>query len=89
MYNELLRIVYDYSKKGKILDSNAIESIVDIVVRNRDLNDYVKRINFKKANPLNKDNELMFMGYNFQNKQINVYCDSLNKFICYIMKFIN
>lgn len=81
MYNELLRIVYDYSKKGKILDPNAIESIVDIVVRNRDLNDYVKRINFKKANPLNKDNELMFMGYNFQNKQINVYCDSLNKFI--------
>ena len=81
MYNELLRIVYDYSKKGKILDPNAIESIVDIVVRNRDLNDYVKRINFKKTNPLNKDNELMFMGYNFQNKQINVYCDSLNKFI--------
>ena len=81
MYNELLRMVYDYSKKGKILDSNAIESIVDIVVRNRDLNDYVKRINFKKANPLNKDNELMFMGYNFQNKQINVYCDSLNEFI--------
>lgn len=81
MYNELLRIVYDYSKKGKILDLNAIESIVDIVVRNRDLNDYVKRINFKKANPLNKDNELMLMGYNFLNKQINVYCDSLNKFI--------
>ena len=49
MQNELLRIVYDYLKKGKILDSNVIESIVDIVVRNRDLNDYVKRINFKKC----------------------------------------
>ena len=39
---EILKLIFDYSKTGHFPDHYFLDKVVEIVVKNKDLNDYVK-----------------------------------------------
>ena len=41
---EILKLIYDYSVKGKLVDLKFIDKIIEIVVNRRSLNNYVRNI---------------------------------------------
>lgn len=92
MESELLKIIFDYSKSGKILDYNAMEMIINIVVISNNLDDYVKSVNIDYDNlETNRyyDGFGCLMDYNFNVKKINIYDKSIKKIIneCQIFNF--
>ena len=44
--NDILRLIYDYSINGRIADFKFIGNLIDIVVMNKGLNNYISGINF-------------------------------------------
>lgn len=51
---EILKLIYDYSIKGKLVDSKFIDKLIEIVVSKKSLNDYVRNVRF--TNKLDKNN---------------------------------
>lgn len=45
MNQKILKLLFDYSKQGKIVDINYIDKLIEIVVSEKDLNRYVKEKN--------------------------------------------
>ena len=43
---EILELVFDYSIKGKLADNQFVDKIIEIVVKKRNLNDYVRDVIF-------------------------------------------
>lgn len=73
---EILKLVFDYSRNGKLADNKFIDKIVEIVVKNRDLHEYVRNIRFVAG--INGDaNGLALASYNISDKNIKVYNDAL------------
>ena len=55
MEYEIARLLFDYSLNGKIVDKQYADKLIDIVVNNRNLDDYVSRVTF--TNKFKKDDE--------------------------------
>lgn len=73
---EILRLIYDYSCSGKLVDLKFIDKIVDIVVTNRGLSHYVR--NIKLTDKLDKDDyKVACAGYNSLNNNILVDYESV------------
>lgn len=69
MYDEIAKIVFNYSIKNLLLDYNAIENIISTIVRRNDLSEYIKSINFNDSIISNMD----YMGaYNKPKKELNI-----------------
>lgn len=51
---KLLKLLFDYSIKGKLVDKKYIESFIDIVVNAKRLSDYVTRIEVLKESNISK-----------------------------------
>ena len=50
---EILKLIYDYSVNGKLVDSKFIDKIIEIVVSRKSLNNYVRNVRF--TNKLEKN----------------------------------
>lgn len=50
---EILKLIYDYSVNGKLVDLKFIDKITEIVVSKRSLSDYVRNVQF--TNKLEKN----------------------------------
>ena len=73
---ELLKLIYDYSIAGKLADQEYIEKLVEIIVSNRRLDDYVKTIGF--VNNFEKSNNLISVAcYSSLNEKIMVDLESV------------
>lgn len=68
---EILRLIYDYSVKGKIADSKFIDKIIEIVVTKRDLDDYVQDVIFIDQSD-KSDDELTFAYYDCPCRKISM-----------------
>lgn len=69
---EILKLIFDYSKAGRFPDHYFLDKVVEIVVKKRDLNDYVKNTVFiDKLDGAESDKT--FASYNYLRKQISVY----------------
>ena len=74
---EILKLIYDYSVKGKIADSKFIDKIIEIVVKKRDLDDYVQDVIF--TDQLDKiDDEVVFAEYDYFCRKISMDFESAN-----------
>ena len=54
MERDILKLIYDYSRNSRFVDVRFIDKLIELVVRNRSLDSYVKRVAF--TNALRKDN---------------------------------
>lgn len=43
---EIVKLIYDYSANGKLVDSKFIDKIIEIVVSKKSLNNYVRNVRF-------------------------------------------
>ena len=69
---EILKLIFDYSKTGHFPDHYFLDKVVEIVVKKRDLNDYVKKTVFiDKLGGAESDKTCA--SYNYLRKQISVY----------------
>ena len=55
MERDILKLIYDYSRNSRFVDVRFIDKLIELVVRNRSLDSYVKRVAF--TNTLRKDND--------------------------------
>lgn len=77
---EILKLVYDYSINGKLVDSKYIDKIIETVVVKQSLNDYVQ--NFRFTNDLEKDeNGIVCATYSPINKEIVLDYESVQLII--------
>lgn len=68
----ILDLLYEYSKRGKNVDKEFIDKVIKVMIIEKDLNEYIKRIRFKnlsscKINHGGKDTP---MAYNTYTKEI-------------------
>lgn len=84
---EILKILYDYSVHGKIIDRDAIGKIVYLVAKERNLFEHIKKINFIGQTFDYKTPA----SYNFANKNLNIFIDAfkLYSFTYFSPKFDN
>lgn len=67
---EILKIIYEYSKKKKIIDKYAIDKIIEIVADSKNLNDYIKNVSYTTDRGINVGN------YNVANKELSIAISS-------------
>lgn len=86
MEEQILKLLYDYSKKGLYNETKLLEQIIDIVVNSKFLNKYLKKVNYyhtgdikKKTTGIIKPQDFSCLEYNFQTKIMDVYLDTISK----------
>lgn len=91
MEENILRLIVDYSRKGRIIDKRYIDTVIDIVVNSLSLNGYVRNTYFKKEGKKEKpskgkisiqlanESDFADLAYNFINHDITVYIDKIPK----------
>lgn len=77
----ILDLLNEYSKNGIKYDKKYIKSIIKIMIKEKDLGDYIKKVSFKNVGVKN-----IPMSYNFFTKEISIYnnildifCDTITK----------
>ena len=78
----ILKIIYDKTIDNKILDLKDIENILEILVIEKNLNDYILNINIQQI----RSNNLA--SYSSYTKEITVYTEMINKMVKDIEKSI-
>lgn len=78
----ILKIIYDKSIKNKILDIKDIDKILELLIANKGLNDYVLNINVQQ---IRSDNLASYSSYT---KNITVYIKAIDRMIKNIEKNI-
>lgn len=66
----ILDILYEYSKKGKKIDKKVINKVIKILIIEKDLSDFVKRTRFKNIYKTEPDKKDIPMAYWTKNKEI-------------------
>lgn len=76
MESEILALIYDYSVKGKLVDLKFIDKLIKIVVLRRDLNNYIRNVQF--INELTKSPQEVTLGsYNPFTMTISIDYESI------------
>lgn len=77
MYLKILKLLYDYFIRGKLVDTNFIDTLIEIVVNQCELDGYVQNIEFKKI-LMKINNGVSCASYNFMNKKISIDYEGIN-----------
>lgn len=73
---EILKLIYDYSIKGKLVDLIFVDKLIGIVVSKKSLNDYVRK--FRYTNKLDKnDFDVLCASYNPLTNEILLDSESI------------
>ncbi len=91
MEEEILELVYDYSRKNRMIDRSYIDQLIEIVANSMELNPYIGNTVFLKTGEKRKveknklsislanEEEFADLTYNFINHDITVYIDKIPK----------
>ncbi|HIR74054.1 TPA: hypothetical protein IAB95_00970 [Candidatus Ventrenecus avicola] len=82
MEEQLAKLIYDYTKKEKIIDKEFIESFAEIVVDNYNSKKYLNSIVYDESSP---DNTIM--SYTNISRSITIYQQNLNNEISFIITY--
>ncbi len=86
MENEILKIVYDCSKKRKLIGEKEIRTIVALVLEEKEISDYVQKIKMSKKSPKNGDKILGGSWVNSK-KRLKIYIKNLYYYTKYEKRF--
>lgn len=78
---KLLRLIYDYSIKGKLVDKNYIEKFVEFVVNSKSLNKYVCGLQILPEKKGRIKNGMSLASYRPFSKTICVYTNGINEML--------
>lgn len=78
---KLLRLIYDYSINGKLVDINFIEKLIDIVVTSKQLDKYVYNLAILPEKESQIEDGISIASYNPFSKVISVYVDGVNQML--------
>lgn len=81
METELLKLVYDYSAKGKLVDQKYIEKLIDIVVSSKLLNNYVCKFELLNDEQTFFENGMSLASYSPFSKTISIYINGVNQML--------
>jgi len=80
MESELLRLVYDYSVNRKLIDNEYIEKIIDIVIRYKKIDKYVKVLEILTSKDFVIDVDMETIAvYNSFSQKITVFSDMIDR----------
>lgn len=84
---KLLKLLFDYSQQGKVVDQNYMDKLVEIVVREEGLDNYVRRTKIV-TDEIQKRNissdRITLAVYSSLYKRISLYANNINKILeCY------
>lgn len=88
----ILDLLYEYSKRGKNVDKAFMDKVIKVMIREKDLNDYIKRVRFKnlsscKINHGGKDIPMVYNTYTreilLDNNNIILFQKKLEKLILF------
>lgn len=71
MKERLIKLLYDYSVKGRVVDASLIEEVIDLSVKEKRLKDYVANIQFT-SEKVETNNGLVLASYSRSNKRITL-----------------
>lgn len=92
MEDQILKLIYDYSKNNRIIDKKYIDNVINIMVNFLDVNNYVSKLNFKNSEEnennklnikINNKSDFKLLGYNFISQEINCYKDKISEMYQY------
>lgn len=91
MVSKILRLIFQYSKQGKLVDIYFIDKMIELFVSENGLNNYVERVGF--TNKYKKENnELVIATYSPFTKDIIIDFESIFMFLenmCYYNQLFN
>ena len=76
MEQEIMKLVYDYSKRKEIIDEKCIEKIIETIINAWSLDDYVSGISWENRNEINANG---IAAYHFLNHKLIFFQESLEK----------
>lgn len=80
MKEKILKLIYDYSINGKIADNDFIDKIIESVICEKDLHDYLKGDVMYYERPILAQDEVMTVArYDFLSRQMKVNTSALMK----------
>ena len=88
MEEDILKVIYTYSINQKLPDKQFIEQLVEIILKDRSLKEYIKELVFM-PNPKEKLNFTATMGYGAITKKIYIYQENLYIVLKKEMKELN
>lgn len=84
---KLLRLLWDYSAARKIVDSDYIDKLIDIVVNHKKINKYVTKLNILTDRDSITNSGISLASYNPFSKTLEVYSDGINEMLNYEDKY--
>lgn len=96
MEEKILKLIYDYSKKERMIDRDYIDKVIDIIVNSLTLHRYLKGVDFftneklqeknkqKNCIQLANQSDLADLIYDWQDYKIIVYVDNILKIYQYL-----
>ena len=88
MHYELLKVIYDYVKQRKMIDTIFIEKVRTIARENLEVHDYVRGVEIS-SKPWNGDEEITAATYSSSTKKINVKLLSLLEYLKESQNYMN
>lgn len=77
MKSKLLRLIFDYSINGKLVDKAFIEKLIDLVVNSKNIGEYIKDASIEDADINEFDDEILLAAYHPNKKIIKVYSNAI------------
>lgn len=91
MEEKIFKLIYDYAKVNRMIDQVYIDKVIEIVIKDQSLHDYVKEIKYITNEEMNQHkgkgwtvqianaSTIMDLSYNHETHMIKVYTDNIPK----------
>lgn len=81
MKSKLLKLLYDYSVNGKLVDNAFIEKLIDLVVNSKDIEEYVRGLIITDKDNVLTDPHSLLAAYYPDKKLIMIYMEAIDEML--------
>lgn len=81
MESKLLRLIFDYSKNGKLVDKAYLEKLIDLVVNSKDISQYVQNSEIVSSGTEETMDGILLAEYRPNRKLIRIYSEAIERML--------
>jgi hypothetical protein len=81
MKSKLLRLIFDYSKNGKLVDKAYLEKLIDLVVNSKDISKYVQNSEIVSSGTEETMDGILLAEYRPNRKLIRIYSEAMERML--------
>lgn len=81
MESKLLRLIFDYSKNGKLVDKAYLEKLIDLVVNSKDISKYVQNSEIVSSGAEETMDGILLAEYRPNRKLIRIYSEAMERML--------